>query len=313
MKNPKEFFWQNGKKTFCVMNELAAPECRDGSEPLSMHHETFSRFHFVLFNEDKKAVTANIPVSQMPGIFSAIETRLVAKQVSCLMGNEKTAGENKTGSQSPAFTTPIRSGKLKGLTPAGALIKDAAANKPLLENQISWLRENLGMYPANIKQIEAIEEALRLYAAGNLSGGNVKLPEAKTIIYPGGFRPLVRRKRPNGKAFVYSISISMYDQEEKPIEVTVRNFYAPVITTKEGLYNVMPKDREDDISVSCSFSQFEWEWFRHQAEAQMRTFEDVWAPSLYKIAIQADKANKAQAGLAIRPAGSGGISCMGNC
>lgn len=290
MRNPKEFFWVNGKKTFAVMNELVSPECIDGSEPLSMHHETFSRFHFVLFNENRKAVTANIPASQMPGIFSAVETRKIAQQVATVIS--PTASE--TTSPTAAFTVSIRSGKLKGMTPAAALIENPDTNKTLLENQIQWLKTNLTRYPKNQEQIKAIEEALHLYASNKLSEVGLKPVAGKTVIYPGGLRPLVRKKKANGKAFVYMISVNMYDQGDRPIEVTVRNFYAPVITTEQGLYNVKVKQKEDDLSVTCDFSMFEWEWFRHQAEAQMRTFENIWAPTLYKTAIAAEQENRKQ-------------------
>ena len=60
MKNPKECFTKVQNQTFIVLNELPPPECKDGSEPLTFHHETFSRFNFVIISADKKATTANI-------------------------------------------------------------------------------------------------------------------------------------------------------------------------------------------------------------------------------------------------------------
>ena len=55
MKNPKECFSIVQNQTFIVLNELTRPECKDGSEPLTFHHETFSRFNFVIISADKKA------------------------------------------------------------------------------------------------------------------------------------------------------------------------------------------------------------------------------------------------------------------
>ena len=59
MKNPKECFCLRQNQTFFVLNELTMATGDDGSEPLTFHHETFSRFKFVIINSDKKATTAN--------------------------------------------------------------------------------------------------------------------------------------------------------------------------------------------------------------------------------------------------------------
>ena len=54
MKNPKECFSIVQNQTFIVLNELTRLECKDGSKPLTFHHETFSRFNFVIISADKK-------------------------------------------------------------------------------------------------------------------------------------------------------------------------------------------------------------------------------------------------------------------
>ena len=59
------------RQTFFILNELTAPECKDGSEPLTLHHSTFSRFKFVIINADKKATTSNIPVCVIPEILES--------------------------------------------------------------------------------------------------------------------------------------------------------------------------------------------------------------------------------------------------
>ena len=55
LKNPKECFCLQQQQTFFVLNELTPSTCENGSEPLTFHHETFSRFRFVIINKDKKA------------------------------------------------------------------------------------------------------------------------------------------------------------------------------------------------------------------------------------------------------------------
>lgn len=80
LKNPKECFCLQQQQTFFVLNELTPSTCENGSEPLTFHHETFSRFRFVIINKDKKAATANIPVSEIPGIFEEIKNKNLLKK-----------------------------------------------------------------------------------------------------------------------------------------------------------------------------------------------------------------------------------------
>ena len=162
MKNPKECFSIVQNQTFIVLNELTRPECKDGSEPLTFHHETFSRFNFVIINADKKATTANIPVREIPGIFEKVHD---LKMKHLLTARPVSEG----ASESPAYTTIINAGKLKGKTPAAALAEDGAKGESLLKSQVQWLKQNLAAYPRNAVQIQAIEAALQLYHEGRLN------------------------------------------------------------------------------------------------------------------------------------------------
>ena len=150
MKNPKECFSIVQNQTFIVLIELTRPECKDGSEPLTFHHETFSRFNFVIISADKKATTANIPVREIPGIFEKVHD---LKMKHLLTARPVSEG----ASESPAYTTIINAGKLKGKTPAAALAEDGAKGESLLKSQVQWLKQNLAAYPRNAVQIQAIE------------------------------------------------------------------------------------------------------------------------------------------------------------
>ena len=170
MKNPKECFCLRQNQTFFVLNELTMATGEDGSEPLTFHHETFSRFKFVIINADKKATTANIPVSEFPGIFEEIRNKNILKKMNS--NENKTFGmvnfigkmtqklvhklvgqpygissvTMKVDTNSPAFTLAISAGQLKGKTPVAALLENAEANKKLLLNQIAWLEPNVNMH-----------------------------------------------------------------------------------------------------------------------------------------------------------------------
>lgn len=281
MKNPKECVYIQKNQTFFVLNELTIPECKDGSEPLTFHHDTFSRFKFVLISKEKRPATANVPVKELPAIFQKIRNLSLRDMLSV----QKQKSEP---SKSPAYTTTINAGTLKGKTPAALLLEDAQTNKRLLINQKNWLESNLGRYPRNAAQITAIEDALRLYEAGQLNAEESKAGFQAKTVYSSGMRPLIRRKH-GDKYFVYEISIRWDGASEKPVEIDIRNYYAPVTRTEKGLLNVKAKEREGEIRNVISLTLEEWLWVEHMLESNIRTFEDLYARNHYKQAYEAEK------------------------
>ncbi len=281
MKNPKECVCIQKNQTFFVLNELTIPECKDGSEPLTFHHNTFSRFVFVLINKEKKPATANIQVKELPAIFRRIRDLNFRDVLSV----QKQKSEP---SKSPAYTTTINAGPLKGKTPAALLLEDAQTNKRLLINQKNWLESNLGKYPRNAVQITAIKEALRLYEAGQLDAEESKAGFQAETVYSSGMRPLIRRKH-GDKCFVYEISIRWDGTSEKPVEIDIRNYYAPVTKTDKGLLSVKAKERVEEVRNVISLTLEEWLWVEHMMEANIRTFEDMYSRSYYKMAQEAEK------------------------
>ena len=328
LKNPKECFCLQQQQTFFVLNELTPSTCEDGSEPLTFHHETFSRFRFVIINKDKRAATANIPVSELPGIFEEIKNKNLLKKMNsdenkmmrALKFNakalqklvHKVIGTQQDGEKpasaaidtnSPAFKLAIGSGTLKGKTPVGALLENPEINKKMLENQVVWLKQHLAQYPKNQLQIDAITQALDLFNKGllnketaNTAAESVQASaEDKDVVWKTGFRPLIRRKLDNGKSFVYEIKICWHEDLPKPVEIEIRNYYAPVIETEQGLLNVVAKEREQEVKNSFSLTVEEWFWMQHMIEAQISTFESLYASQMYKTANTAAIANKASA------------------
>ena len=112
------------------------------------------------------------------------------------------------------------------------------------------------------------------------------------VIYHTGFRPLVRRKNRNGNCFVYEIKIIWHENLPKPVEIEIRNYYAPVVQDEKGLLNVKAREREDETKNSFSLTMDEWFWMEHILEAQMRTFENIYAPKAYRDATNAERANR---------------------
>lgn len=287
MKNPKECFSLCQNQTFFIPNQLALPEHKDGSEPLLFHHDTFSRFVFVIINANKKATTANIPVSAIPAIIEKI--RNLNFRDSILLPSIPT--DRHTEAKSPAYTTIITSGTLKGKTPAAALLEDASKNKTLLLNQLKWLQQNLARYPRNQEQITAIKDALTLFAGGKLDTRLTASCLAAEIIYSTEMRPLIRRKRENGKCFVYEISITWNTGTKKPLEITIRNYHAPVIQTESGLLNVQAQQREDELKNTFSLTPEETMWMLHMLETNISTFESIHAKGIYETANKEERKN----------------------
>lgn len=294
LKNPKEFYCDNAKNIVCVMNQLCAPSCEDGNEPLTFHHKSFSRMHFVMFNENKQAVTANIHVSELPGIIDGIKNCMISEEI---ISRIKAPTNEASNEMSAAYTTVISAGKLKGKTPASAIL-ESTENIVLLKNQQKWLEENLSRYPKNAIQINAIKEALALYEKNALKKDVAAVaPSTKKYrVHDSGLRPLVRRKKSNGKAFVYQITIDYCESSQRPVVMTIKNFYSTVVQRENGLYNVTG-DIEDEVSITFGFTKSSWSWFVHQSETQMRTFEDLNAETLYRKANEEEKNNRFNSGV----------------
>lgn len=298
LRNPKEFFSIVEDKTFFVLNELSTPSCQDGSEPLTMYDSRFSRFKFAIINAEKKAATANIPALAMPGIFYKMEGAIFEDRIAKMM--KRFNPHSDDAGNSPAYTVQLTSGSFRGKTPAQVLL-EKPENRSMLESQMNWLKQNLGKYPKNQIQIDAISAAMDLLKTGNLRQ-SASPTQSVVSLYSSGMRPLVRRKREDGMCFVYEISIGFNAGTERPVGIEIRNYFAPVVKRDNGLLNVLKKEMDKSSEVKNVFwmSMDNWLWFRHLTEAQMRTFENMYAPSLYKTAFEAEAANRAAFGAMTR-------------
>ena len=175
---------------------------------------------------------------------------------------------------------------------AELLLENPQENKPLLIRQKAWLESNLAKYPRNKSQIEAIEEALRLYEEGKLHQEETGGGYHTEIVYSSGMRPLIRRKRADGKCFVYEITIRWNGGADRPVEIEIRNYYAPVIQKDSGLLNVMAKDKADEVRNTISLTTDQWFWIEHILETNIHTFESLCAAKNYKMALEEERKEK---------------------
>lgn len=311
LKNPKELVSIVRNQTFAVQNELVKAECEDGAEPLKFYSH-FSRFPIVIINAERKATTANIAVKDIPDMVARTNFAYTKELEMAYMPRTVAPTPTADGedlSTNIAFTTVLTLGNgLKGKTPAQLVMEDPN-NVQKLNNQYKWLKESIEKNPKfadnNKKQMDAIVEAGRLYKAGKLSGdaattasASVATPTGQGIvIYETGMRPLVRRKRPDGKCFVYEAKVEWILGNKYPVNVEIQNYYAPVTKDSRGLLNVKASEKDNVVRNLMRLTASDWEYVMYMIQTNMRTFENAMGNFAYKTATDAAKANREKAGI----------------
>lgn len=270
-KNPREIAYIVEKSTFAVLDGLTEADIENEEEPLTLHSRKFSRFSFLIINQDKKAATANMNVKEM---FGFLEKSHFAMQQEMLY--QFNSGSNEEEELPLAYTITITSGTLKGRTPADVLLNDGEEGKKLLNNQYTFLKNNLSKYPKNKTQMDAIVNASQLLKEGKLDADAVGKGQTKRIsLYSSGLRPLVNRKNNAGMSFVYELTVDWLLGEKRPLMITIVNYYAPVIKKDDGMLNVQVKQRDQTTlrnnTVNLTFE--DWAYVQHMIETDIERFE----------------------------------------
>ena len=270
-KNPREVAYIVEKSTFAVLDGLTESNIENEEEPLTLHSRKFSRFSFLIINQDKKAATANMNVTEM---FGFLEKSHFAMQQEMLY--QFNSGSNEEEELPLAYTVTITSGTLKGRTPADVLLNDGEEGKKLLNNQYTFLKNNLSKYPKNKTQMDAIVNASQLLKEGKLDADAVGKGQTKRIsLYSSGLRPLVNRKNNAGMSFVYELTVDWLLGEKRPLMITIVNYYAPVIKKDDGMLNVQVKQRDQTTlrnnTVNLTFE--DWAYAQHMIETDIERFE----------------------------------------
>ena len=288
LKNPKELVSVVRQQTFFVESALTSSKGEeDGDEPLNIYNNTFARFGLVLINKNKKAAVSSINIKEIPDIIKKSEFAY-NKELNMSI-NKATAQQKTEVEKQPAYTVKISSGILKNKTPAQALIEDPK-NFELLQKQYNWLKSNLGKYPKNKTQMDAIVNAVNLYNKKELKNDLTTNDNSEAFqIYKSGFRYNIRKKREDGLCLIKETSISWAFDTPYPVNVEIKNYYAPVIKKEDGTVNVQAKDRKDLLVNSMNLTSSEWEYIIYMIKTNMRIFEDSMGQELLKKADIADK------------------------
>lgn len=301
--NPMELASVVRNQTLIIQNGLSlAGSGSDETHPLKVY-SSFSRFVFALINADRKSVTANIRVTDIPGILAASEYSY-KKHMDALYSSAVVPQQEQA--QSPAFTKRFTSGNMKGKTPAQIILnaKDKEAAIEDLKKQYVWLRENAKKNKryaeGNQEQMKAVEEAVNLFRKGELSEGAAEPSSASgTVIeiYNSGFRPLTRKEKKKGKTFIYEIRISWNIASAYPVTVEIKNYYAEVTEKENGTLNVQVKTKEAEQKNSMALSSAEWLNIIYMIRTNMEMFEGRSRDACYKAAVRAERKAREMAGL----------------
>lgn len=265
---------QNKKQTYSVESHLSVAKTEDAQSPLKIYNDTFSLYKHTIIEKDKapeeKVVTANIKVKEMEDIFRRSDYAFhKSMEYECM---PKTTATGEAGT-SPAFTVKITSGVLKGKTPAEVLLENPQ-NEKALNQQYKWLKENLGRYPRNQIQMDAILDAANLKKEGKLQAASTEAAATQTPrirIYPSTSqvtpKPLRRKTREDGRCFIYEMEVYWNIGDDYPVEITIRNYWAPVREMEDKTLRVSQKDAMDRVEKTMRLS--EADWLNH-----LRTIED---------------------------------------
>lgn len=272
-KNPREIAYVVRGTTFAIFDGLTEADIERGEEPLTLHASTFSRFKFLIISAEKKAGTANITAKDVFGMLQ--KSKLAAdKDMDFLLEMDESSIDGDKAA--PAYNVKLTSGILKGRTPAEVLLTDGEQGEKALTNQHAFLAKNVNKYRGNQAQMDAIIDAFNRLDHGTLNIESVR-KRKEISLYSSGCRPLVRKTDANGNSFVYEIEIKWILGEKYPVVVAIKNYYAPVVKTDEGLYNVKisQRDKNTEIENTMNLSAEEWAYACHMIETDIENFERI--------------------------------------
>lgn len=189
----------------------------------------------------------------------------------------------------PAYTVEMKSGKLKGKTPAAALNEDSK-NYDILVGQKDWLEKNLSKYPANKQQIDAIVEALELFEAGEI--GDEAVADTETASYSVYEAPCknIKPLDEEGRYTIYQVSVKYITGNNLPFKIEVMNCFAPV-DTKKGNEIVM-SEAVKKKTISMALSEDEWYTLIESMLTQKKMFEAMTYPEQLKLAEKISKESR---------------------
>ena len=206
-------------------------------------------------DKEKNVFVANIPARDLYEI--KLKTEIAAE---ALMTRPTHTVSESAGdfSNSLAFTVPLMLTAFKSKTAAAVLLENPSNKDALLKGK-AYLEANLSKYPANKKQIDAIDEAIQLLEIGELTQGSSVAPTTGNImtIYKKDckYKSTTDEK---GNKLVYSILVTCDPTRNFPFEITITNCYAPVSANANGQTIVKMSEAINLKKGALAVSDSEW-------------------------------------------------------
>lgn len=302
IKSPRDIHSVSRNRTLVLGSEMYQERGIDGDSPLK-YFSDFSRFLFCIINEEKRPASTKMRIDEIPDLLfrskKAYEKQLdyEIEKISNVRGG---GTETKSGEgQSAAYSMTFWMGSQKGKTPVQVLQENPDTGAAILNKEYLFLQKEAAKYQKNGQMMNAIAEAMRLLKEGKIktSAQNSSVPQLTGYfqIYHSGFRPLIRKVRQDGKVPVKEMSIMWNYGQTYPVEITISNYYAIVNKTKEGLLNVLPNTKQDELKNFMRLSASEWICCITKIEEEMKTFQMLVAADCRNISDQADYENRKNA------------------
>lgn len=282
-------------------SELTRASIENNEYPLQIYSK-FSRFVVTIISGGK-SVSGNLNVNDATVMIRKSEIAFTREQnlvIDKLLGASSARpaqGGSSPDASSPAYTVVITMGTYKGKTPAEVLSADAVRGPAALEKQADFLRQNVGKYPANQKQIDAISDAISLFRAGKLNT-EVASSAAPATIPPYSLcdirmRPLIRKKRASdGYCPAYEIIADWHFGAKYPVSLEIATYFAPVETRDDGTLNVILSRKTDEIRLRMNLGADEWYGIISSLDMDMKLFAMLNASPCFREADQYAKANR---------------------
>lgn len=284
-KNPNELdvICHKGKsivKTLTTAAEFYIPK---EDEDCPFREPSLSRLDMSLILKDAndtKVFVFNVPAKEINEIKT--KTEIAVNALMTMPVKAAVSSGTDDFANSPAFTVSLMLNAFKGRTPGDVLMQDPSQKEELLKGK-SYLESNLSKYPANKKQIDAIDAAIALLEIGELDGRTSAPTTAGAVytIYKREFKHKAK-KDDKGNNLIYSISVTCDPSKDFPFEISVMNCYAPVVTNEYKQTVVKMAAAVNVQQGSIAVSDSEWLGLIGQAYDLYQNFKRVNAPLLFE-------------------------------
>ena len=247
--------------------------------PLGMH-SPMSCFKWTLI--DKASAQTVFPTANIP----CADVNTLKIKIDAIIGQVTVSGsrqQDHKNQKRPAYTTLIRVNKFRGKTPASILLENEENFEPLLETA-KFLREQESeskYAESNRLQIEAIEEAIALYQAGELSADYISENES-IVVYDQPNKILTSRKPIEmDHFFCYAIKIEYLKGFNYPWQISINNSFVRIRKRENGMREAVSGSAINESRSRIQISDYEIGNIIGRMYASMQLFEMIYFKGQY--------------------------------